>query len=195
MVESKMQKYEVAVTRITINSSKFINYVVGNRHIITKPLVPYDDIICEFLHRLSLNILKNKIAKKYPDIITFSYWCRKSNINKLKKEFKDGKLRLGLGLVFHIAPSNVPINFAYTFVFGLLAGNSNIVRLPSNQFPQIKINKHLRNRNRNVTLDFNKHQFFVHFPSHDLSKEPRNSLNSQRKNSSSQICQATLYIR
>jgi len=134
-----MQKYEVAVTRITINSSKFINYVVGNRHIITKPLVPYDDIICEFLHRLSLNILKNKIAKKYPDIITFSYWCRKSNINKLKKEFKDGKLRLGLGLVFHIAPSNVPINFAYTFVFGLLAGNSNIVRLPSNQFPQIKI--------------------------------------------------------
>ena len=139
MVESKIQKYEDAVIRTTINNSKNINYIVGNKNVTTKPLTPYDSIICEFLNRLSLNILKNKIAKKYPDIITFAYWCRKSNINKLKKVFNDGKLRLGLGLAFHIAPSNVPINFAYTFVFGLLAGNSNIVRLPSKEFPQINI--------------------------------------------------------
>jgi hypothetical protein len=71
--------------------------------------------------------------------MAFAFWCRKSNISKLKKEFSDGKLRLGLGTVFHIAPSNVPVNFAFSFVFGLLSGNANIVRVPSKRFPQIDI--------------------------------------------------------
>ncbi len=43
---------------------------------------------------------------------------------------------VGKGLIFHISPSNVAINFAYTFAFGLLSGNANIVRLSSKQFPQ-----------------------------------------------------------
>jgi hypothetical protein len=30
----------------------------------------------------------------------------------------------------HIAPANVPVNFAYSFAFGLLAGNANVVRVP-----------------------------------------------------------------
>ena len=39
----------------------------------------------------------------------------------LKKEYKkDESLRLGRGIIFHIAPSNVPINFAYSLVAGLL---------------------------------------------------------------------------
>jgi hypothetical protein len=38
--------------------------------------------------------------------------------------------------VLHITPSNIPINFAYSFVMGLLSGNSNIVRLPSRLYPQ-----------------------------------------------------------
>ena len=46
---------------------------------------------------------------------------------------------MGLGVVFHITPSNVPVNFAFSFVFGLLSGNANIVRVPSNPFPQIGI--------------------------------------------------------
>jgi len=45
--------------------------------------------------------------------------------------------RLGRGLCFHIAPANIPVNFAFTWVFSLLAGNANIVRLPSKDFPQV----------------------------------------------------------
>jgi hypothetical protein len=37
---------------------------------------------------------------------------------------------LGRGLALHIAPANVPVNFAYSFAFGLLSGNANIVRVP-----------------------------------------------------------------
>ena len=46
---------------------------------------------------------------------------------------------LGRGTVLHITPSNVPMNFAYSYMFGILSGNNNIVRLPSRKFVQINI--------------------------------------------------------
>ena len=36
-------------------------------------------------------------------------------------------------------PSNVPINFAFSLAFGLLAGNCNVVRLPNKKFVQSEI--------------------------------------------------------
>ena len=42
-------------------------------------------------------------------------------------------------MAFHIAPSNVAVNFAYSFATALLAGNSSIVRLPSKYFPQTEL--------------------------------------------------------
>ena len=57
----------------------------------------------------------------------------------MKSEFEDGRVRLGRGIVFHIAPSNVPVNSAFTYVFGLLAGNANIVRVSSKEFEQVKV--------------------------------------------------------
>ena len=49
------------------------------------------------------------------------------------------RFRLGLGLVFHITPSNVPIVFAFSYVLSLLAGNANIVRVPTKRFPQVDV--------------------------------------------------------
>ena len=46
---------------------------------------------------------------------------------------------IGHGIIFHIAPSNVPVNFAYSLVAGLLSGNINIVRVPSKNFDQVQI--------------------------------------------------------
>lgn len=40
-----------------------------------------------------------------------------------------GQLYLGWGRIFHLAPSNVPMMFAYTWIIGLLAGNAGIVRI------------------------------------------------------------------
>lgn len=55
-----------------------------------------------------------------------------------KKETYSANLtNIGVGLAFHVAPSNVPINFAFSFAFSLLAGNANIVRIPSREFPQM----------------------------------------------------------
>lgn len=116
-----------------------VTYLAGDRIVATRPFAPYDELLCEFLNDLSVELRSCGESAAYPDIMTFAFWCRKANIAKLKADFEDGKPRLGLGLVFHITPSNVPINFALSFVFGLLSGNANIVRVPSKPFPQIGI--------------------------------------------------------
>lgn len=104
-----------------------------------RPLVPYDDRVVDFLGALSVRLLSDAEAKQYPDVISFAFWARKANIAKLKREFAETRVRLGLGTVFHIAPSNVPINFAFSYAFALLAGNANIVRVPSRDFAQTRI--------------------------------------------------------
>jgi len=125
-----------------MNKSKKIEYLVGNNRFETVCDVPYSDLVCQFLSDLSENLANLNKANDYPDIKTLSFWCRKQNIDRLKNNFYSGELkeiRLGLGLVFHITPSNIPTNFAYSLFFGLLTGNSNIIKVPSKKFAQVAI--------------------------------------------------------
>lgn len=104
------------------------------------PLYIFDQNIIDFLNELSRILFKVKSIKNYPDLLTFAFYCRKSNIQEMKLNFYDhSKIQIGRGIAFHIAPSNVPMNFAYSFISGLLTGNTNIVRVPSKNFIQIKI--------------------------------------------------------
>lgn len=121
-----------------INKKDFLK-IVGNIEIKNEPTVLFDKKICEFLEQLSNDILKDKQARKFSDIISFAFWCRKSNISNLSKKLNYDLIRVGRGILFHITPSNVPINFAFSFVFGLLTGNCNIVRVPSKSFIQVEI--------------------------------------------------------
>lgn len=134
---SKMLKLEGAVIHLLQRSE--VAYLVGRAEIAVLPFEPYAALCCEFLNDLSLVLRNDKAASTYPDVMTFAFWCRKANIDKLKKNFADGKDRLGLGLVLHITPANVPINFAFSFAYGLISGNANIVRVPSKAFLQTEI--------------------------------------------------------
>ena len=49
------------------------------------------------------------------------------------------KIDLEKDIAFHITPSNVATNFAYSLFFGLINGNSNIVKVPSKKHAQIEI--------------------------------------------------------
>jgi len=112
-----------------------------------KPLQPFDEAICSLLNKVSSNLLKNVNAKAYPDIVTFAFFCRKANLAMLSRSYEnEKKYRLGRGIVFHVAPSNVPINFAYTMVHGLLAGNCCIVKASSKDFAQTRIISEAFNR-------------------------------------------------
>jgi len=98
-------------------------------------LAPFSALVIDFLAALSKSLLTHREAKTHADVAAFAFWCRKSNLKQLQQRFEDPSIRLGRGLVFHIAPGNVPVNFAYSFAFGLLAGNANIIRLPSKASP------------------------------------------------------------
>lgn len=123
-----------------------ITYLVGSADTIKKMLniptkAPFEDGVLHFLDDVSKYILKNPEAKAYPDVITLGFWMRKASIMKLKEKYKfdDLNIHIGRGIVFHVAPSNVPVNYAYSLVSGLLTGNANIVRIPSKDFPQVNI--------------------------------------------------------
>lgn len=121
--------------------SNNLNRLCGVEPLTTlKPLPPFDMQVLDFLAALSAALLKDKEAKAYPDVVTFAFFCRRANLEAMRGDY-EGRLegRLGRGIAFHIAPSNVPINFAYSLVASLLAGNGNIVKASSRNFAQTRI--------------------------------------------------------
>ena len=124
---------------MTHNFKNKVNYLVGKREVLNESSAPYNENICNFISEFSKELNNNKFSKNFPDIKTLAFWCRKKNILNLKKKFISNKTRVGLGLIFHITPSNIPTNFAYSLIFGLITGNSNIVKVPSKKFEQISI--------------------------------------------------------
>lgn len=112
-----------------------VKYMAGG-DVTVCPALPYNDTAVEFLDCLSKSLMK---YREYPDIVSFGFYIRKANILRLKESFEDKHYRIGRGLIFHIAPSNVPINFAYSFLFGLLSGNTNIVKISSKEYEQVNI--------------------------------------------------------
>ena len=139
--------------------NKKIKIILGNYNFKDGPFEIFDKDIIVFLNEISKEILRNNECKKFPDLITFGFWCRTNNIKSLLNNYNFFKNRVGRGTVLHITPSNVPTNFAYSMVFGLLSGNNNIIRLPSKKFIQVeilcKILKRLSKKN-NLKKNFNK---------------------------------------
>jgi hypothetical protein len=138
--ESKTPKSEVAVTRFNGNTQfDAVDFLFGCPESLgrLRPLPPFADESVRFLDTLAKALRADPLCASFPDVASFAFWCRKGNIARLKAEFDARHLRLGRGRIFHIAPSNVPINFAFSFGFGLLAGCANTVRVPSRDFPQI----------------------------------------------------------
>ena len=135
------------MTPMQLNSDVMnrVTYLTGSADVAAmlpdvKAKVPFEDEIIDFLNDLSKELLCDRSAKAYSDVVTFGFWIRKGSVIKLKERFeKKDVVQLGKGVVFHIAPSNVPANFAYSLVAGLLCGNANIVRVPSKLFTQVDI--------------------------------------------------------
>jgi hypothetical protein len=121
-----------------MDNSKVV-YLAGKQLKSVKPRVPFDETVCDFLEELSKALLHDKECKTYSDLVSFAFWIRKAGIEQQKKYWENDLRRLGRGCAFHIAPSNVPINAGFTFVFGLLAGNNNIVRVSTKNFRQVAL--------------------------------------------------------
>lgn len=119
-----------------------LEFVIGDDKTIEQmpsvpALPPFAEPVISFFNDLSKLVMKK--GRAFSDVMTFGFWCRKAALLKEKENYHDLERRLGRGIVFHSTPSNVPVNCAFSFAAGLLAGNANIVRLPAKDFPQVQI--------------------------------------------------------
>ena len=94
--------------------------------------------IVNFLSDLSKNIISNQLYKNHSDLISFAFYIRRKNIESiLLRELNQNNQPIGS--VLHISPSNIPINFAFSFLFGILTKNKNHVKLPSKNYEVISL--------------------------------------------------------
>lgn len=105
---------------------------------------PFGEEILDWMDQVSKTLLHLPEARQYPDVITFAFFIRRASMLEQKKKYgvaetQPHQLLMGRGMVFHIAPSNVAVNFAYSLIAGMAAGNLNIVRIPSKEYPQVDI--------------------------------------------------------
>ncbi len=100
---------------------------------------PLSELSLKFIQELSQALRREKNINKYPELIYLILWCSKKRILDYKNSIEQKQHRLGRGIVFHVCASNSPTNFVYSFLFGLLSGNSNIVKIPSKNTPEKKI--------------------------------------------------------
>jgi len=115
-----------------------VKVIFGSLEKLSEPSRFFEETTITFLDKVSQSILSDQSIREYGDLVSFGYWCRRSNLNNLKLNYNESQLRVGLGETFHIAPSNVPINFAFSLAFALLAGNTCTVRVPTREFPQVE---------------------------------------------------------
>ena len=58
---------------------------------------PFSDEVINMFDRVSKHILNNKKYIEYKDIFTFGFWCRKQNLNILKKNLATNKKKKDMG--------------------------------------------------------------------------------------------------
>ena len=121
------------VILIPNNISNLMQILTGeSSKVSNSPTTVFNALRLAFLAELSQNLLSHKDARAFPDVISFAYWSRRANLMRMADRFIGvSDIRMGLGLTFHICPANVPINFAFSMAFGLLSGNTCVIRLPS----------------------------------------------------------------
>lgn len=112
-------------------------WLCGGDWSLARPLPPFAEPVLAFLGDLGAALLRERASRAYPDVLTFAFFCRRASLEAMKASYA-GRLddRLGRGMAFHIAPGNVPINFAYSLAAGLLAGNACVVKASSRDFEQ-----------------------------------------------------------
>ena len=102
-------------------------------------LIPFSDVSREILSRLSSQLVGRR---ETPQFAALGYWLRPASINRLKDSFAsripENQFPVARGMAFHLPPSNVDTIFVYSWALSLLAGNANIVRLPSRRSPQVE---------------------------------------------------------
>lgn len=126
-----------------IDSSN-IEFLVGSMDVLENagqvPVLPmFSEKMKSFLSDLSRELFQDPRSKAFKDVLSYAYWIRSASLQSAESRHPDRDRRLGRGVALHIAPSNVPVNFAVSMTSSALAGNISVVRLSSKPFEQARI--------------------------------------------------------
>ena len=148
-----------------LDKKKILYQITKNKRFNINVSEPFNNQSLDFLSDFSKELKKEKKNYKYPDLIYLIFWTSNKKIKEVKEKSISKNIRLGRGLIFHICPSNVPTNFIYSFFFGLLSGNSNIVKVPSKIFPEKNIILSTINKlfNKKKYLSLKNSNFFIQY--------------------------------
>ena len=96
---------------------------------------PFSSGRLDTLARLSAAILADPVLRRDPASVSVAYWLRRAQLARLAEEFsaraatEADVLRVPVGRVLHLAPSNVDTLFVYSWALAYLCGNASVVRL------------------------------------------------------------------
>ena len=149
-----------------------VEFLIGDEGIVNSPLPACSDEAVAFAADVSARLMKLRDIRTFPDIAALAFWARRANLERMKKDCPEAEARLGRGLCFHITPGNIPVNFAFSYFFGVLAGCASIVRLPSREFPQMRIILDVIGETLKAHPEIEKRTAFVRYPANaDISAE------------------------
>ena len=98
-------------------------------------LSPFDDKVLNVLDDLSRKLMRSPLAGSAPQLVTLGFWLRCSQLSAIKTRFMDtlnpDSVGTARGVALHLPPQNVDTLFVYSWALSLLAGNVNVIRLPS----------------------------------------------------------------
>lgn len=122
-----------------------IHFLTGNKEMLldvpnTPARATWGERTVDFMGEFSRNLLKDSRTKSFVDVTSYAFWIRNASLRQIKEHYYPHvESKMGRGMAFHIAPSNVPVNFAVSFTSSLLAGNINVVRVSDKPFEQVPI--------------------------------------------------------
>jgi Acyl-CoA reductase (LuxC) len=96
---------------------------------------PFAAVRMDTLARLSAALLADPVLRRDPASVSVAYWLRRAHLTRLAEEHarraatEPDVLRVPVGRVLHMAPSNVDTLFIYSWALAYLCGNASVVRL------------------------------------------------------------------
>ncbi len=121
-----------------------INFLIGSRKVLEqmeniKVLPIFSCKALDFFDCLSKKLMSNSKANDYPDVIAYAFWIRRASLKSAGIQYNAEGQKVGRGVAFQIAPSNIPVQFAVSMTYALIAGNASIVRISNKKFVQTDI--------------------------------------------------------
>lgn len=96
--------------------------------------IPFCQHRIQALNDLGKKLMSSPYSVSAPQILALGFWLRKSALKRIQQELLPelpDRYAVPRGLAFHLPPGNVDTLFAYSWALSFLAGNQNVVRLPS----------------------------------------------------------------